>query len=274
MKNVSKKVLSAILASAALLSFAGCSNGNSSTSESKTVRVGASPAPHAEILESCKDALAEKGYTLEIVEFTDYVQPNLSLDSGDLEANFFQHTPYLEEFCASNDVDLAAAVKVHFEPLGVYGGKSTDFANVAEGAQIAVPNDPTNEARALQLLADNGLITLTEGVGLNATVRDIVDNPKNIEILEIEAAQLPRTLPDVDFAVINGNYALDADIIDSLLLTEDPQSEAAQEFANVLAVRTEDVDSDVTKALVEVLTSDATKAFIEETYGSTVVAVF
>lgn len=270
MKNITKKVLSAVLASTLLVSFAGCS----SSTKSKTIRVGASPAPHAEILESCKDALAEKGYTLKIVEFTDYVQPNLSLDSGDLEANFFQHTPYLEEFCVSNDVDLVAAVKVHFEPLGVYAGKSNDFSNVADGAQIAVPNDPTNEARALQLLADNGLITLTEGVGLNATVKDIIDNPKNVEILEIEAAQLPRTLPDVDFAVINGNYALDADIIDSLLLTEDPSSEAAQQFANVLAVRNGDEDTEATKALVEVLTSDATKAFIEETYGSTVVAVF
>ena len=270
MKNIVKKVLSTVLASALLLSFAGCDK----ASDSKTIRVGASPAPHAEILESCKDALAAKGYTLEIVEFTDYVQPNLSLDSGDLEANFFQHTPYLEEFCASNNVDLVSAVKIHFEPLGVYAGKSNDFANIADGAEFAVPNDPTNEARALQLLADNDLITLTEGVGLNATVKDIIDNPKNIKILEIEAAQLPRTLLDVDFAVINGNYALDADIIDSLLLTEDPASDAAQEFANILAVRNGDENNEATKALVEVLTSSATKEFIEKTYGSTVVAVF
>ena len=196
------------------------------------------------------------------------------MDGGDLEANFFQHTPYLEEFCASNGTDLVSAVKVHFEPLGIYAGKSNDFANIANGAEIAVPNDPTNEARALQLLADNGLITLTEGIGLNATVKDIVENPKNISILEIEAAQLPRTLPDVDFAVINGNYALDADIIDSLLLTEDPQSDAAQEFANILAVRKGDENTEATKALVEVLTSSATKTFIQEKYGSTVVAVF
>ena len=270
MKNIVKKALSLVLASALLVSFTACSD----SGDSKTIRVGASPAPHAEILENCKAALSAKGYTLEIVEFTDYVQPNLSLDSGDLEANFFQHTPYLEEFCASNGTDLVSAVKVHFEPLGVYAGKSNDFSNIADGAQIAVPNDPTNEARALQLLADNGLITLTEGVGLNATVKDIIDNPKHIDILEIEAAQLPRTLPDVDFAVINGNYALDADIIDSLLLTEDPSSDAAQEFANILAVRSGDEDSEATKALVEALTSAETKAFIEKTYGSTVVAVF
>ncbi len=270
MKYIVKKAFSIALAVSLLLSFAGCSE----SSDSKTIRVGASPAPHAEILEACKDALAEKGYTLEIVEFTDYIQPNLSLDSGDLEANFFQHTPYLENFCENNGTDLVSAVKVHFEPLGVYAGKSNDFSNISDGAQIAVPNDPTNEARALQLLADNSLITLTEGVGLNATVKDIIDNPKNIEILEIEAAQLPRTLADVDFAVINGNYALDADVIDSLLLTEDPSSDAAQEFANILTVRSGDENNEVTKALIEVLTSAETKAFIEKTYGSTVVAVF
>ena len=295
MKTTTKKVLSAVLASALLLSFSACSEKKASEQESNTttpadnktteaapaenteekvIRVGASPAPHAQILEACKDALAEKGYTLEIVEFPDYVLPNLSLDNGELEANFFQHTPYLEEFCASRDVDLVAAVKVHFEPLGIYKGQSDDFENIKDGATIAVPNDPTNEARALQLLADNGLITLTEGVGLNATVKDIIDNPKNIEILEIEAAQLPRTLPDVDFAIINGNYALDAGIIDSLLLTEDPQSDAAQTFANVLAVRKGDENTEATKALVEVLTSDATRAYIEETFGSTVVPVF
>ena len=270
MKHIVKKTLSAVLASALLLSFAACSAGT----ESKQIRVGASPSPHAQILEVCKEDLAKKGYTLEIVEFTDYVQPNLSLDGGELEANFFQHTPYLENFCENNGTDLVSAVKVHFEPLGVYAGKSSDFANVADGAEIAVPNDPTNEARALQLLADNGLITLTEGAGLNATVKDIVDNPKNIKILEIEAAQLPRTLPDVDFAVINGNYALDADIIDSLILTEDPQSDAAQEFANILAVRKGDENSEATKALVEVLTSESVKTFIQETFGATVVAVF
>ena len=271
MKHSLKKVLSAVLASALLLSFAACSD---SSANSKTIRVGASPAPHAQILESCKESLAKKGYALEIVEFTDYVQPNLSLDGGDLEANFFQHTPYLEEFCASNGTDLVSAVKVHFEPLGIYAGKSSDIANIADGAEIAVPNDPTNEARALQLLADNGLITLAEGAGLNATVKDIIVNPKNVKILEIEAAQLPRSLPDVDFAVINGNYALDADIIDSLILTEDPQSDAAQEFANILAVRKGDENSEATKALVEVLTSSSVKAFIQETYGATVVAVF
>lgn len=270
MKKLLKKVLSLALASALLVSFAGCS----SEKEATVIRVGASPAPHAEILESCKDALAEKGYELEIVEFTDYVLPNENLNSGDLEANFFQHTPYLENFCENNNMDLVSAVKVHFEPLGLYKGTGDTLENIAEGATIAVPNDPTNEARALQLLAAQGLISLKEGVGLTATKNDIVDNPKNIEILEIEAAQLPRTLPDVAFAVINGNYALEADVIDSLVLTEDPQSDAAQEFANILAVRAGDENSEITKALVEVLTSAETKAFIEKTYGATVIAVF
>lgn len=270
MKKTLKKSLAVLLASALLLSFGGCS----SEKENKTIRVGASPAPHAQILEVCKEPLAEKGYTLEIVEFTDYVLPNQALDSGDLEANFFQHTPYLEEFCASNDMDLVSAVKVHFEPLGIYKGQSDDLSNVKDGAAIAVPNDVTNEARALQLLAANGLITLKEGVGLTATKNDIVDNPHNIEIIEMEAAQLPRTLPDVDFAVINGNYALDADVIDSLLLTEDPASDAAQEFANIVAVRSGDEDSEAIKALIEVITSESVRAYIEETFGSTVVPVF
>ncbi|MBP1581547.1 MAG: methionine ABC transporter substrate-binding protein, partial [Oscillospiraceae bacterium] len=180
----------------------------------------------------------------------------------------------LENFCENNNMDLVSAVTVHFVPLGLYKGTGDTLENIAEGATIAVPNDPTNEARALQLLAAQGLISLKEGVGLAATKNDIVDNPKNIEILEIEAAQLPRTLPDVAFAVINGNYALEADVIDSLVLTEDPQSDAAQEFANILAVRAGDENSEITKALVEVLTSAETKAFIEKTYGATVIAVF
>ncbi len=271
MKNIVKKAFSIILASALLLSFAGCS----SEKESSTIKVGASPAPHAQILETCKEALAEKGYTLEIVEFTDYVLPNQSLASGDIDANFFQHTPYLENFCEENKLDLSAAVKVHFEPLGIYKGKSSDLSQLGEGSSIAVPNDPTNEARALQLLASQGLILLKDGVGLEATKNDIIDYPKGkVDIVEMEAAQLPRTLPDVDFAVINGNYALDAGIVDSLLLTEDPASDAAQEFANILAVRSGDEDSAAIKALVDVLTSNATKAFIEETFGSTVVPVF
>lgn len=270
MKNTLKKALAVLLTSAALLSFGGCS----SSKENKTIRVGASPAPHAQILEVCKEPLAKKGYTLEIVEFTDYVLPNQALDSGDLEANFFQHTPYLQNFCENNNMDLVSAVKVHFEPLGIYKGKSDDLQNIKDGATIAVPNDATNEARALQLLAANGIIALKEGVGLTATKNDIVSALHNVEIIEMEAAQLPRTLPDVDFAVINGNYALDADIIDSLLLTEDPASDAAQEFANILAVRSGDENSESIKALVEVLTSETVKTFIHDTFGSTVVAVF
>jgi len=269
MKKTLKKALAVLLTSSLLLSFGGCSE-----KENKTIRVGASPAPHAQILEVCKEALSEKGYTLEIVEFTDYVLPNQALDSGDLEANFFQHTPYLENFCENNNMDLVSAVKVHFEPLGIYKGKSDDLQNIKDGATIAVPNDATNEARALQLLAANGIITLKEGVGLNATKNDIVSAIQNVEIIEMEAAQLPRTLPDVDFAVINGNYALEADIIDSLLLTEDPASDAAQEFANILAVRSGDENNEATKALVEVLTSQTVKTFIKDTFGSTVVAVF
>lgn len=258
------------LCSAAVLLFNACS----SQKELTTLKVGASPAPHAQILESCRDALAKEGYQLEIVEFTDYVQPNLSLSSGDLDANYFQHTPYLEEFCESRDLDLSAAAKIHFEPLGIYKGTCSDLSALEKGATIAVPNDPTNEARALQLLAANGLLTLKEDAGLEATVLDIVENPYELTFTELEAAQLPRVLPDIDLAVINGNYALDAGITDSLLLTEDPASDAAQRFANVIAVRTGDEETPAIKALVKALTSDETRTFLEETYGSTVVPVF
>lgn len=258
------------LCSAAVLLLGACS----SQKELTPLKVGASPAPHAQILESCRDALAKEGYQLEVVEFTDYVLPNLSLSSGDLDANYFQHSPYLEEFCQSRDLDLNAAAKIHFEPLGLYKGKCSDLADLQKGAAIAVPNDPTNEARALQLLAANGLLTLKEDAGLEATVLDIVENPYELTFTELEAAQLPRVLPDVDLAVINGNYALDAGITDALLLTEDPASDAAQRFANVIAVRTGDEETPAIKALVKVLTSDETRTFLEETYGSTVVPVF
>ncbi len=275
MKHPVKALLAALCTCSLLLSF-GCANSAPTDSEKSlpTIKVGASPAPHAEILEACRAVLKEKGYELEVVPFTDYIMPNVALDSGELDANFFQHTPYLEEFCASRKTKLEAAAKIHFEPLGLYGGKSSDLENLPDGAEIAVPNDPTNEARALQLLESTGIIKLRDGAGLSATVQDIAENPHNVKILEAEAAQLPRTLPDVDFAVINGNYAIDADIIDKLLLTEDPESEAAQTFANVLAVQEGKSDTPETKALVEALTSDTVREFIEKTYRNTVVPVF
>ena len=236
--------------------------------------VGASPAPHAEILEAVKPLLAEQGIELEIEEFTDYVLPNQALEAGDLDANYFQHLPYLLNFNENNGTNLVSAGAIHFEPLGIYAGKSADLSNIPDGATISVPNDATNEARALQLLAANGIITLPEGSGLDVTARDIVENPHNIEILEIAAEQVPRSLEDVDFAVANGNYALEAGITDKLLTTEDKDSEGAKTYANVVAVRAGDEERPEIKALVEALKSDTIRAFIEERYGANVIPMF
>ncbi len=246
----------------------------SSQEESVVLKVGASPAPHAEILESVKETLAAQGITLEITEFTDYVLPNNAVYDGSLDANYFQHQPYLTTFNESNGTDLVSAGSIHFEPLGIYPGKTASLDALADGAQIAVPNDPTNEARALNLLAANGIITLKEGVGLSATPLDIVENPKNIKIVELEAVQVPNALADVDLAVINGNYAVPAGIIDTVLVTEDPASEAAQEFANIVAVRPDKAEDPAIAALVEALTSEETRAFISEKYGAAVIPVF
>ena len=237
--------------------------------------VGASPAPHAEILEAARPVLEEKGYTLKIVEYTDYVQPNLALDAGDLDANYFQHYPYLEQFIAENGSKLASAGKVHYEPFGIYAGKTATLDALADGAKVAVPNDATNEARALLLLEAQGLIKLTEGVGLNATKTDVIENPKNLDILEIEAAQLPRSLQDVDIAVINGNYAIDARLkVSDALAVEASDSEAAVTYGNVVAVQEGKENDPAIQALMEALTSDTVKEFMETTYEGAVVPLF
>lgn len=245
------------------------------SAELKEIVVGASPAPHAEILEAAKPVLAEMGYSLKIVEYTDYVQPNLALDAGDLDANYFQHYPYLEQFIAENGTKLASAGKIHYEPFGIYAGKTAALADLADGAKVAVPNDATNEARALLLLEAEGLIKLTEGVGLKATKTDIVENPKNLEILEIEAAQLPRSLQDVDIAVINGNYAIDAGLkVSDALAVEASDSVAADTYGNVVAVQEGKESDEAIQALMEALTSDTVKAFMETTYEGAVVPLF
>ena len=263
-----KKVIALVLALVFVLSLTACAGKD----DGKLV-VGASPAPHAEILEFVKPMLAEKGITLEIQEFTDYVLPNQALDAGDIDANYFQHLPYLENFNENNGTKLVSAAAIHFEPLGVYLGAHGSETDV-EGAVFSVPNDATNEARALQLLADQGIITLPEGAGLNVTARDIVENPHNIEILEIAAEQVPRTLPDVHFAIANGNYALEAGITDKLLVTESKASEGAQTYANIIAVKEGDENREDIQALIEALQSEEVRAFIEETYGASVVPVF
>lgn len=242
-----------------------------------TIKVGASPVPHAAMLEQVVEPLAEKGIKLEIVEFTDYVLPNMSLEDGSLDANFFQHLPYLEDFNKSETekdaswTQLISLVAVHFEPMGLYKGKTDSIEGLADGAKIAVPNDPTNEARALQLLEANGLLTLAEGTGLNATAKDIVENPKKLEIVEIEAAQVPLSLQDVDMAIINGNYALDAGLTtEDAVAYETKESEAWKKYVNVVAVREGDETLPQMVELANALTSDTLKAFMEETYKGAV----
>jgi len=241
-----------------------------------TLKVGATPVPHKEILEFAKPLLKKKGVELEIVEFTDYVLPNKALAGKELDANYFQHVPYLEDFSKENKLDLTYTVKVHFEPMGIYPGKVKALDKLAAGAKIAVPNDTTNEARALLLLEKVGLIKVKPGVGLKATKKDIIDNPKKLEIVELEAAQIPRALPDVALAVINGNYAVEAGLKagKDALVSEDKTSEAADTFANIVAVRKGDENSAGIKILDEVLTSPEVKKFIEDKYEGAVVPVF
>ena len=248
---------------------------SSSAASDNVITVGASPSPHAEILEAIKPELEAQGYELKVIEYSDYVQPNVALSEGDLDANYFQHLPYLENYNTENGTDLASAGAIHFEPMGLYAGKSSDITNVPDGAKIAVPSDATNEARALLLLQDQGVIKLTDGVGLEATANDIVENPHNVELVEVEAAAVPRSLQDADFGVINGNYALSAGLDTSATLaSEGADSEAAQTYANIVAVRNGDEDSEKTQALLKALTSDTARKFIEDTYKGSVIPVF
>ncbi|MBE6030669.1 MAG: ABC transporter substrate-binding protein [Clostridiales bacterium] len=270
-----KKVLAVVLALVLVLGLVACGGGGEDT-DATVIKVGASPVPHAEILNAAADILAAEGYTLEVVEFQDYVLPNEAVSSGECVANYFQHVPYLDQYNAENGTDLVSAAMIHYEPYGIYAGKSTDLAAIPEGAQIAVPNDATNEARALQLLAQEGIITLTEGVGIEATILDIVDNPYNVEIVELEAAMLPRSLQDVDFAVINGNYAMEAGLnaAEDALAIEAADSIGAETFGNIICVAAGNEELPEIQALVNALKSDEIKAFIEETYAGAVVPVF
>ncbi len=243
--------------------------------ELKKIVVGASPAPHGEILKAAAGILAEKGYELDVKEYVDYIQPNLALESGDLDANYFQHLPYLESFNEENGTSLAPAAAIHYEPFGIYAGKTGSLEELPDGATVAVPNDTTNEARALLLLEAQGLIKLKEGADLTATKNDIVENPKNIKLYEVEAAQIPRTIEDVDIAVINGNYAIEAGFkVSDALAVEDSQSIAAATYGNVIAVREGQENDEAVKALVEALQSDEVKAFIESTYDGAVVPLY
>ena len=243
--------------------------------EGTTLKVGATPAPHAEILEVVKELLAEEGITLDIVEYTDYVQPNNAVEDGSLDANYFQHITYMNDFNDQNGTHLVSAAEVHYEPMSLYAGKVSSLDELADGALIGVPNDATNEARALLVLQQEGLITLRDGAGITATINDIVDNPKNLQFSEMEAAQLPLRLADLDMAVINGNYAIDAGLsMDDALATESADGEAAQAYVNVLAVKEGRETDPAIQALAAALCSDEVKTYIEENYNGAVVAVF
>ena len=247
----------------------------STPAEGTTITVAASPTPHAEILKVAKEVLAQQGITLEIKEFTDYIQPNLATEEGEVDANYFQHITYLNNFNEENGTHLVSAAEIHYQPFGIYAGTTASLDDLPDGAKVGVPNDPTNEGRALLLLQQEGLITLKEGVGLTATKLDIAENPKNLQIEELEAAQLPRSLDSLDLAVINGNYALQAGLnAADALAVESTDGEAAQAYVNVLAVKEGRENDPAIQALVAALQSDEVKAFMEETWPGAVVPMF
>lgn len=272
--------LAAAAGLALALTACGSSEGGSDA-ESKTINVGATTSPHVVILEEAKKIMEKDGYTLNITEFSDYPNINPSTSDGSLDANYFQHQPYLDSYNADSNLAegddgyLVSAGSIHYEPMGVYSQEveEVNLDNLNEGAQIVVPNDATNEARALLLLQDLGIITLNDDATIDkATVADIKDNPKNVEIVEIAADQIPARLQDADVIIVNGNYALDADITDSLRAQEAADSDAAKLYANVIAVKESNKDNEAVQELVKVLKSDDIKAFIAENFGDTVQA--
>lgn len=271
-------ILGTAILSTALLVGCGSTpttDGEAPDSTSNTITVAATPAPHAEILAVAKEVLAEEGIDLQIKEFNDYVLPNTSTASGDVDANYFQHQPYLDDYNEQNGTNLVSVASIHYEPFGIYAGRTESIEALVDGAKISVPNDTTNEARALLLLEAQGLIKLREGAGLTATKLDIEENPKNIDIQEIEAAQLARTISDVDLAVINGNYAIEAGFkVSDALAVESQDSEAAQTYANIVVVNEGNENNENVQALVNALKSDKVKQFIEETYEGAVVPMF
>ena len=267
---MNRKIIAAVLTGAILT---GAFSVNVFADEDKTISVAASATPHAEILEQAKPLLEEKGYELEVKIFEDYIIPNEVVESGDFDANYFQHIPYLESFNEEKGTHLVDAGDIHYEPFGIYPGKKESLDDIEEGDTIAVPNDTTNEARALLLLQDNGIIKLKEGVGLEATKNDIEENPHNVEIIELEAAQIPRVVQDMSYVVLNGNYALQAgySVAKDSLAYEKSDSEAAKTYVNLIAVKEGNEDSEAIKALVEVLKSDEIKEYINETYDGAVI---
>ena len=267
-----KKLLAVVLTGAFVVSaLAGC--GKSTSADDKVIKVAASATPHAEILEQAKPLLEAKGYDLQVTVFDDYVQPNNVVEGGDFDANYFQHIPYLESFNEEKGTHLVNAGGIHYEPFGIYPGTKATLDELADGDSIAVPNDTTNEARALLLLQDNGIVTLKEDAGLTATKNDIVENPYNVDIVELEAAQVPRVKDEVAFMVLNGNYALEAgfSVAKDSIAYEKSDSEAAKTYVNVIAVKEGNENNDKIKALVEVLTSQEIKDYINNTYDGAVI---
>jgi len=276
MKKGLLKVIS--LGLAAVLScglLVGCGGNASAGADDKNIKIGASPSPHAEILAQVEAAVEAQGYTLEIIEYNDYVIPNTAVEQGELDANFFQHKPYLDDFNANNGTNIVSVAEIHFEPLGIYSASVEEVSEIGEGALIGVPNDATNEARALLLLEANGLITLKEGAGVSATINDIESNPLNLEIKEIEAAQLPLSLLDLDAAVINGNYAISGGLkVSDAIAVEESTSIAADTYANIIAVKAGNEESEKVQVLINALKSEEVKSYIESTYAGAVVPVF
>lgn len=276
-------LVAVVVALCAALALSGCSSSSSDTSsedqssDNTTIKVAAVPTPHAEILNDVvKPLLEEEGYNLEVTEFTDYVQPNTATEDGEVDANYFQHGPYLENFNSERGTHLVSVTAVHYEPMAIYPGKVSSLDDLQDGATVAVPNDPTNEARALLLLQQEGLITLTDGVGVNATINDIVDNPLNLEIEELEAAVVPTVLADVDVACINANYAIEAGftVNNDALAVESADGDAAQTYANLLVVKEGNENNEAIQALAKALNSDEVRDYINENYQGSVLPVF
>lgn len=274
MKKITYLLLALVLA-IGTLTACGSSDKESGTKEAagKTIKVAASATPHAIILEEAKTLLKKQGWDLEIKVFDDYVQPNNVVESGEFDANYFQHIPYLENFNKEKGTHLVNAGGIHYEPFGIYPGTEKKLDELKEGDTIAVPNDTTNEARALLLLQDNGIIKLKDGAGLEATIKDIAENPKNIKIQELEAAQVSRVKDEVAFVVLNGNYALEAgySVEKDSIAYEKSDSEAAKTYVNVIAVKEGNENNEGIKALISVLKSDEIKKFINEKFNGAVV---
>lgn len=272
-KNIlAKRILGVVLTGAlTLATLTGC--GADKEKDSKVIKIAASPTPHSEILEQAKPILAEKGYDLQITVFDDYVIPNEVVESGEFDANYIQHIPYLNSFNEEKGTHIVSVGEIHYEPFGIYSGTKKSLADIADGDTIAVPNDTTNEARALLLLQTNGIIKLKDGAGLTATVNDIVENPHNIVIKELEAAQVSRVVGEVPYVVLNGNYALAAGFVVSrdALAYESPDSEAAVTYVNIIAVKEGNENNEGIKELVEILKSEEIQKFITEKYEGAVI---